>query len=94
MSVTATQAANPAVADENYLDEKHLSEGQYPINSHSSHPEDGGEISYNTTDKALLRKLDLKLLPALTLLYLLSFLDRSNGMLALKVDEPSGLANI
>ena len=31
-------------------------------------------------DKALLRKLDWKLLPALTLLYLLSFLDRSNGL--------------
>jgi hypothetical protein len=31
-------------------------------------------------EKALLRKLDLKLLPPLTLLYLLSFLDRSNSM--------------
>ena len=30
-------------------------------------------------EKTLLRKLDLNLLPALTLLYLLSFLDRSNG---------------
>ncbi|KAK2737813.1 hypothetical protein FQN57_007371 [Myotisia sp. PD_48] len=30
------------------------------------------------SEKALLRKLDLKLLPPLTLLYLLSFLDRSN----------------
>lgn len=30
-------------------------------------------------EKALLRKLDARLLPALTLLYLLSFLDRSNG---------------
>ena len=30
--------------------------------------------------KAFLRKLDLKLLPPLTLLYLLSFLDRSNGV--------------
>ena len=30
-------------------------------------------------EKALLRKLDLRLLPPLTLLYLLSFLDRSNG---------------
>lgn len=30
-------------------------------------------------EKALLRKLDLKLLPPLTLLYLLSFLDRSNS---------------
>ena len=29
-------------------------------------------------ERALLRKLDLTLLPALTLLYLLSFLDRSN----------------
>ena len=30
-------------------------------------------------DKALLRKLDLRLLPAVSVLYLLSFLDRSNG---------------
>lgn len=30
-------------------------------------------------EKAILRKLDYKLLPPLTLLYLLSFLDRSNG---------------
>jgi hypothetical protein len=31
-------------------------------------------------EKALLWKLDLRLLPPLTLLYLLSFLDRSNSM--------------
>jgi hypothetical protein len=31
-------------------------------------------------EKALIRKLDLTLLPPLTLLYLLSFLDRSNSM--------------
>jgi hypothetical protein len=31
-------------------------------------------------EKALVRKLDFKLLPPLTLLYLLSFLDRSNSM--------------
>jgi hypothetical protein len=37
------------------------------------------EATYGVNEKALLRKLDLKLLPALTLLYLLSFLDRSNG---------------
>lgn len=30
-------------------------------------------------EKSLLRKLDLKLLPAVGILYLLSFLDRSNG---------------
>lgn len=33
-------------------------------------------------EKSLLRKLDRKLLPALSLLYLLSFLDRSNSMLS------------
>lgn len=31
-------------------------------------------------ENALLRKLDLRLLPAVGILYLLSFLDRSNGM--------------
>lgn len=31
-------------------------------------------------ERALLRKLDANLLPAVGLLYLLSFLDRSNGM--------------
>ena len=33
----------------------------------------------NINEKALLRKLDYRLLPPLTILYLLSFLDRSNG---------------
>jgi hypothetical protein len=37
------------------------------------------EATFAVNEKALLRKLDRKLLPALTLLYLLSFLDRSNG---------------
>ena len=37
------------------------------------------DASFRVEEKALLRKLDLRLLPALTLLYLLSFLDRSNG---------------
>ena len=36
-------------------------------------------------EKNLLRKLDAKLLPALTLLYLLSFLDRSNGLFLLPI---------
>ena len=39
------------------------------------------DASFRAEEKALLRKLDLRLLPALTLLYLLSFLDRSNGNL-------------
>jgi hypothetical protein len=32
-------------------------------------------------EKKLLRKLDIRLLPAVSILYLLSFLDRSNGTL-------------
>lgn len=37
----------------------------------------GGFTGIN--ERALLRKMDRKLLPAVTVLYLLSFLDRSNG---------------
>ncbi|KAK7048382.1 MFS general substrate transporter [Favolaschia claudopus] len=48
-------------------DEKHASESQEVLDSFDS-----------LQDKQLLRKLDLRLLPILTLLYLLSFLDRTN----------------
>lgn len=41
----------------------------------SSH---AAENQADINEKALLRKLDLRLLPPLTILYLLSFLDRSN----------------
>lgn len=37
------------------------------------------ESGYSVNEKELLRKLDFRLLPAVTLLYLLPFLDRSNG---------------
>ncbi|VZH89707.1 unnamed protein product [Fusarium fujikuroi] len=37
------------------------------------------DSSSQINEKALLRKLDLKLLPAVGILYLLSFLDRSNA---------------
>lgn len=47
--------------------------------SPSTGSEDGQDLYSGISEKALLRKLDRKLLPALTLLYLLSFLDRSNG---------------
>lgn len=43
------------------------------------HLEDDFTTSLAIDGRKLLRKLDRKLLPALTLLYLLSFLDRSNG---------------
>ena len=49
---------------------------------------------FGVDEKALLRKLDLKLLPALTLLYLLSFLDRSNGMYSLSPETARGRFNI
>lgn len=35
---------------------------------------------YKINEKSLLRKLDARLLPAVGILYLLSFLDRSNGV--------------
>ena len=42
--------------------------------------DDGLDNPTGIKEKALLWKLDRKLLPAVTILYLLSFLDRSNGM--------------
>ena len=45
-------------------------------------PSESSVVHYSPEDeKKLLRKLDLNLLPAVILLYLLSFLDRSNGAL-------------
>jgi hypothetical protein len=38
-------------------------------------------ISSRINEGSLLRKLDIHLLPAVGILYLLSFLDRSNGMM-------------
>lgn len=41
------------------------------------------DVEISTTginEKKLLRTLDLRLLPAVSILYLLSFLDRSNGI--------------
>ena len=37
------------------------------------------DAASSVNERALLRKLDLRLLPAVGILYLLSFLDRSNG---------------
>ena len=53
----------------------------YPLSDSS---EGDGTLEQGTpiNEKALIRKLDLKLLPAVTVLYLLSFLDRSNGRIA------------
>lgn len=46
----------------------------------NSPPEESSDIEHEPiNEKALLRKLDGQLLPAVGILYLLSFLDRSNG---------------
>lgn len=59
---------------ENRDDKKALSELQ--DGARDSDPEvDLSQIN----EKSLLRKLDARLLPAVGILYLLSFLDRSNG---------------
>lgn len=54
---------------------------------------EGGSSSVN--EKKLLRKLDYRLLPPLTLIYLMSFLDRSNGrsLLPLRALPHFGEAN-
>lgn len=43
------------------------------------------EAHESVNEKSLLRKLDAKLLPAVGVLYLLSFLDRSNGRIMIYV---------
>jgi len=55
------------------------------LDNGSSDVESTGSFTNPTgiNEKKLLRRLDLKLLPPLTLLYLLSFLDRSNSKLML-----------
>ena len=69
----ATQTENEKVALDGH-------NGNSPAPSISSDEEFNNPTGIN--EKALIRKLDLKLLPPLTLLYLLSFLDRSNSGLS------------
>jgi hypothetical protein len=69
---TTTPDSKIQTGDEKHVetgDEKHISPNQSDVELESN--------AINTS--ALLRKLDLRLLPAVSLLYLLSFLDRSNG---------------
>jgi len=70
----------PTLENENEKEKHDISEKPSPpVTTSSSSISDGEGIN----EKAILRKLDYKLLPPLTLLYLLSFLDRSNGMISL-----------
>lgn len=53
----------------------------------TQHGEDSDESSLEASsinEEALIRELDWRLLPATGILYLLSFLDRSNGMISPK----------
>ncbi len=58
-------------------DEKEV-RGPGNSNGHSESDSEGAEAQ-GINEAALLRKLDARLLPAVGILYLLSFLDRSNG---------------
>ena len=57
--------------------------------SPSSESDISQDVHSSINERALLRKLDRTLLPAVTLLYLLSFLDRSNGTILLPHHPPS-----
>lgn len=80
----ASQTADGAFVSDKKPEEKNdkerldiLEKISPPLTTSSSSISDAEGIN----EKAILRKLDYKLLPPLTLLYLLSFLDRSNGMI-------------
>lgn len=66
----------------------------------SKEPIDSPILSDNETgsskvnEKALLRKIDRRLLPAVGILYLLSFLDRSNGMIELYQSAQNTYTNL
>ena len=85
MSLADKQISSPTLVDEDYEKKK-----DHVTSSPSYGSDDDGEGEYVIRDKALLRKLDLRLLPALTLLYLLSFLDRSNGSFGIALYLLSG----
>jgi hypothetical protein len=63
-----------------HASEKHDAEVQTGTKADAKNESSSSSISeaMDINEKALLRKLDYRLLPPLTILYLLSFLDRSN----------------
>lgn len=60
---------------------KEETEGVIPSGGNNSSGETSDTELEAINEKSLLRKLDAQLLPAVGILYLLSFLDRSNGMI-------------
>ena len=70
----STTPANEKPAGQHSL----ASTGEDKASSFDQHQQ-GSSVSYTAAEeKALVRKIDLILLPSLSILYLLSFLDRSN----------------
>jgi hypothetical protein len=76
----STPPETEKVAVENPENEKVALENQGRSSAAPSFSDESLTNPTGINEKALVRKLDFKLLPPLTLLYLLSFLDRSNSM--------------
>ncbi|KAJ5235552.1 Major facilitator superfamily domain general substrate transporter [Penicillium citrinum] len=65
------------------LEKASVCEFENPQSSHDEKIRDheiaiNGSLSFNVDEKAVLRKMDLRLIPMLSILYLLAFLDRGN----------------
>lgn len=58
--------------------------GDSKVVESSPESDSAGTIDVEINERSLLRKIDAKLLPAVGILYLLSFLDRSNGELVVQ----------
>ncbi len=67
----------PGGAKGSSIDDKEAKEAENGNSRSTSDFEDNEAQGIN--EAALIRKIDLRLLPAVGILYLLSFLDRSNG---------------
>jgi hypothetical protein len=79
--VSNSEKHSPDIQDEDPLstDEKPTSGTVHHTFTHHDPDWDGGDVDFsNVNEKKTLRKMDLRLLPMLALLYLLSFLDRGN----------------
>ena len=85
--VSGLEKHSPIIQDEDPLstDEKPSNgngDGDGAVHHAFTHHDpdwDGGDVDFsNVNEKKTLRKMDLRLLPMLALLYLLSFLDRGN----------------
>ena len=63
-----------------FLSSPNMSEGKHPLESDESNPIEAREQSVDViNERKLLRKIDLRILPGLAVLLLLSFLDQGNG---------------